>query len=288
MPFSDGKSGTSRNRNEMELAARVLRESDLTGLLALSTAAGWNQNEADWRRMVALSGEFGLGMEWEGSVVASAMGVVYGPTLAWVGMVLTMPEWRGRGLATALLAKLLGALDRAGVEQIGLDATEMGAPIYARSGFVAVGGVERWGREGTATGKEELPELGARGLAWDRVAFGADRSGLLERLRDDGASAELADGSYVIVRPGRTAWQVGPMVATGAMEAERLARWAMGAAGGEALIWDLATANAESVRLAEGLGFRPRRQLVRMLRGEARGWKPVIEAQFALAGFEYA
>ncbi len=48
----------------------------------------------------------------------------------------TVPAWRGRGLAAALLAEALAFAKSAGGRRIRLHATEAGRPIYLKAGFV--------------------------------------------------------------------------------------------------------------------------------------------------------
>ena len=56
---------------------------------------------------------------------------------AYVMNMYTAPGWRGRGLATALLAAAVARAKEAGARRIWLHATEQGRPVYAKAGFVA-------------------------------------------------------------------------------------------------------------------------------------------------------
>lgn len=237
---------------------------DLADLMALSTAVGWNQVEADWRRMLELEPEGCFGVAAEGRVAASATVITYGRELAWIGMVLTLPEYRGRGFATQLMQKCLDYCDGKNVKTVKLDATDLGRPVYEKFGFVEEYVVERW--KGTLEGgaRREL----AHDFELDRAAFGADRRALLERV---GFS-----------RAGRVASYAGPVVCRTTEEArERILHG--GAAG--LTFWDLPLVNAAAVRLAEELGFAPARRLWRMRRGAAIEERP--EFVYALAGFEF-
>ena len=48
----------------------------------------------------------------------------------------TAPDYRGRGIATTLLNKLLDVAKQRGVHQIWLHASHLGKPVYERVGFV--------------------------------------------------------------------------------------------------------------------------------------------------------
>jgi predicted GNAT family N-acyltransferase len=60
---------------------------------------------------------------------------------ALVAWVATLPEWRGHGIASALMRFLLAASDRAGVEQVGLAAQLPAESLYRRLGFRPAGPV---------------------------------------------------------------------------------------------------------------------------------------------------
>ncbi len=63
---------------------------------------------------------------------------------ACVSGVATVPGYRGRGLAGALISELLAAGRERGLRTGSLQASQAGAPVYARLGFADVGCVEMW------------------------------------------------------------------------------------------------------------------------------------------------
>ena len=69
--------------------------------LVLSTEAGWNQNEADWRFFLSKGVVFGLR---DGDrLVATAALLPYSAGNAWISMVLVTADFRRRGIATKLV-----------------------------------------------------------------------------------------------------------------------------------------------------------------------------------------
>ncbi|TML31536.1 MAG: GNAT family N-acetyltransferase [Actinobacteria bacterium] len=63
-----------------------------------------------------------------------------------VYMVATDPAARGRGLATALMRQALLEARERGLQTTSLQATAMGAPLYARLGYRDCGAIQMWER----------------------------------------------------------------------------------------------------------------------------------------------
>ena len=73
---------------------------------------------------------------------------VNGDTTIW--NVATLPEARGRGLATALMRQALLDAGERGCVTTSLQATAMGRPVYARMGYRDLGPLEMWERRRAA------------------------------------------------------------------------------------------------------------------------------------------
>ncbi|MCW5980326.1 MAG: GNAT family N-acetyltransferase [Bryobacteraceae bacterium] len=269
---------------------RLLTPADLPALMRLNQAARWNQVEEDWRRLLELEPDGCFGIECDGRIVSTATAVCHGRRLAWIGMVLTDPDYRRRGYGRELTARAIRYANEEGVEWIKLDATDMGRPIYLDLGFEDEGPIERW--SGVAAAAEPAG-LRVRGFDYDReldaAAFGADRRALLESLARGEAFSILGEG-FAMARPGANSFTVGPCVARSRAAARELIAAVLVRHPGAPFYWDLLPANEEAVRLAGDLGFTPVRKLVRMaLRGERAGAPPANDDSlvYAAAGFEY-
>jgi len=253
--------------------------------MGLSARAGWNQTEQDWVRLLALEPEGCFGVECDGVVVATTTAVCYGRELAWIGMVLTAREYRGRGFARLLMERALDFLAGRGVKQIKLDATEMGAPLYRKLGFEDECPIERWIREPGLSMEAGQFEAGFD-PALDREIFGVDRSVLLEQLAHTGAAVSPA--GFAMDRPGANAAYFGPCVARSADGARRLVEWFLSRHGAEPTYWDLLAENTEAVRLATEFEFSRSRRLTRMAsRSKVNIARADSSKLFAIAGFEY-
>ena len=254
---------------------RLLKTDDLQDLLRLRKAAGWNQTAADWLHVLRIEPGGCFGVEEDGRIQASAVCITYGSDLAWVGMVLTDPAYRGRGFARRLLDR---TLEYAGNRPTRLDATDQGRPLYATIGFRDEYPVERWLR---APGlQEETPKLNPLRIdpAYDSEVFGADRSRVLEPWQ--GASIH---GGYAQWRPGAISAHFGPCVTNSEVDTQSLVRAFLASNGIGPCSWDLFD-HARAV--AAGNGFQPARHLMRMVRNATPRRAPDARI-WAIAGFEF-
>ncbi|MBI4876765.1 MAG: GNAT family N-acetyltransferase [Acidobacteria bacterium] len=275
---------------EPQPVVRPLRLSDLPGLMDLVRAARWNQTQDDWRHILELEPEGAIGLEIGGRLACSATAICYGRDLAWIGMVLTLPEYRGRGFARRLMLAALDFIERRGVAWTKLDATDMGHHLYETLGFRDEQTVERWRREPFAGGEFVEAALGSElDAELDRAAFGADRSRLLDFFRRFEA-ASVAGGGFAMGRPGNAAAYFGPCVCRRPEVARVLLEWFLARHAQEPVYWDLLPANREAARMAEEYGFEKQRILARMARPSPGVSAPLEKHDalvFGLAGFEF-
>lgn len=206
----------------------ALSEQHLAGAMALSRAANWNQNEADWRMLLRLGTGFGLSAA-DGSLAASVVVLPYDNTFAWMSMVLVAPQHRRQGYASRMLRRALAHLQSRGLAGV-LDATPAGHEVYVQEGLRDTWGFQRYrlAEAQTVSGWQDVSGVTLRGLveadwpqilALDLTAFGASREPLLRALslRLPAAALIAARGGricgYLFGRDGREARQLGPLVA---------------------------------------------------------------------------
>ena len=272
---------------------------DVDSAMELSASANWNQTPEDWRRVIHLAPGSCSCVEDGEKIVATTTLLSYGQQLAWIGMVLTRPEYRRQGLAKRLVQDALVAAKRMGIHTVKLDATDEGRPLYESLGFIVEQVIERWGtnpgsvviennaRIYTEAGRERPWQAGLPEdlVAMDARAFGASRGHLLELLMKSGECDVTANG-YVLSRPGKFAWYLGPCVANSEPEASELVSQHLKAKMDESRgwYWDLLSNNKSSIRCAERFGFTRRRTLWRMRLGQAVENNDAM--MYAIAGFE--
>ena len=257
----------------MPLTVDALRPADLEGALRLSTQAGWNQVAADWQRIFALSPEGGLAGRWDGRLVATATVVSFGRTAQWIGMVLVDESMRGRGVGSTMFSRVIDLARERGGEAVGLDATDLGRPVYLKQGFADVAPIDRWSGTLRAAGPADGPELVDRSTfddvaALDRAACGADRSAFLLHLMNEPGvvGVTLPGAGFGFLRPGRTRSHIGPLVAPDDEVCSRLLSRLARLSGGSPILLDALRAPGASA-LLERHGLEVARKLTRMTLG---------------------
>lgn len=237
--------------------------------LALSQAANWNQNEADWRLMLSLGR--GWGISTDGQLVASTLVIPYGG-FAWVSMVLVLPEHRRKGHASRLLRIALDELGASKLTPV-LDATPAGREVYRREGFSDRWGFKRFIRQEpwrAINGRAGRPIYWRKALELDAEAFGGDREWLLRGLQSrlPGCALGMANG-FVLGRDGREARQVGPLVARDESTALALLEHALSAADAPVYL-DVVDHAPRLQEWVQQHGFEFQRPFTRMVHGERR------------------
>lgn len=253
-----------------------LSEDDVDAALALSTAEGWNQTEADWKRLIRLEPSGCWAAREEGRLIGTVTTAIHARSVAWIGMMIVDRDHRRRGVGAALMERAMSHAREIGVATIKLDATPAGRPLYESLGFIAEVDLERWQGVVVSTAGVESRALPAE--SWDelhvldRRAFGADRSRLVETLMAEGAGEPMVvsdeDGQgYALARAGRTATYLGPVIATTAVVADELLGSMLARFTGTIVCLDrLATGFMESDGLARR-ELTKLRDLTRMFRG---------------------
>ncbi|NEK20239.1 GNAT family N-acetyltransferase [Rhizobium leguminosarum] len=198
----------------------------LEAAVALSRQAGWPHRTEDWQLALALSD--GMVAVEDGKVVGTVLVTPYKEDCATINMVIVDETMRGRGLGRKLMdAALLIAGDR----PLRLVATTAGLPLYQKLGFHETGTVAQHqglagdiaaSAETQAATDADLPAI----AALDRLAFGADREGLLSYFAGIGAFAVLrSDGhvsGFACLRPFGRGEVIGPVVAADLGQARKL------------------------------------------------------------------
>jgi len=253
--------------------------------LMLSTEAGWNQNEADWRFF--LSKGIVFGMRDGKRLIATAALLPYSAGNAWISMVLVTADFRRRGIATKLVDACLDVAKRRGLTTW-LDATPAGATVYGPLGFTPTLQLRRLrlakSREANATRPLSAGNLDGL-VVRDSSAMGFDRSTLLSEFASRSGSRVVSDAQAIaLIRNARAARHIGPLLADRSDQALALIDAIVGSENGPWLI-DAVHSHDEFLDGLVSSGWNIERPFQRMRFGPAT----VAPAQlpFAVAGPEF-
>ena len=265
----------------------------------LSIEAGWNQTVDDWRFMLGAGRAFGCRAA-DGRWEASALILPVGRKLAWISMVLVTERRRRAGLGGTLLRRCIDEVRSDGAVA-GLDATELGRPIYLPLGFRDLFAIPRWHFDRVRDAPVEppagvrlrpitpgdLPQL----ALYDRPLTGMERPAILAHLaaRQPGLAWVAENGAgkfagFVLARDGRVATSIGPVVADDETIALSLIAKAASATPGP-FIMDVPQAHRKLQAWLEAQHAVSPRGYMRMTLGEAKGLDDPTHL-FALAGPE--
>ena len=277
-------------------------DADLAFADRLRDLAGWNQTPQDWWRLLRHDPDGCFVAEWKGRPAGTATTTTYSKDLAWVGMVLVDPDVRRQGIGTALLTRCIEHLRQSGVRCIKLDATPLGRQVYETLGFVAEWSLARWETAELPTRRDRFETAADRGPRrldsgrigrvedLDAAAFGVARGRMLSMLAAQSDTHVRTDGAgqvtgYGMLRPGRRASYLGPIVAADESAGTAIADSLLGGTPGRPVYWDIPEANRAAVRVARRYGMSRQRTLTRMYLGRnARPGSP--SAQWAIAAPE--
>ena len=253
--------------------------------LVLSTEAHWNQNEADWRFFLSKGIVFGVR---DGrKLVATAALLPHSAGNAWISMVLVTASWRRRGVATRLVDACLDAATKRGLTTW-LDATPDGAAVYGPLGFTPTLQLRRLRLITPADAISTAPLLTCSLdalIARDNDAMGFDRSPLLTEFSARPGSRIVSTGdAMALVRDGRTARHIGPLLADRADQALALVETIVHAETGPWLI-DAVHGRDEFLNGLTNTGWNIERPFQRMRFGRAT--TSPAELPFAVAGPEF-
>ena len=262
-------------------AIERMRPDEAIEALRLSDEAGWNQSRDDWGVFLELGTVFACRAP---DVVATAALLPYGD-IAWIGMVLVAAARRRRGLATALLECVLDEAGRRGL-QPWLDATPAGATVYEPLGFTALDAMTRFRRQASEARRpheDTNPDALARLVELDARAFGRQRAALLRALAGrPGSRVYRESDAACLVRDGRRARHIGPLLSADEAQAVRLLDRVLGVEPGP-LVIDLFDRAGQVREFLLGRGFAVERPFRRMARAVAGDAALPAEAGLALA-----
>jgi len=130
----------------------------------------------------------------------------------WIGNLIVPQAWRRQGLGTKLFLLALDNLASRGMTSCWLTASDMGLPLYEKSGFRVVDQVERWvyhERKLFGPCEPSNPDDQKALYDFDLSAWGEDRSAFLSYITGKGRTF-ACDSSVALLQQGTDMQILGP------------------------------------------------------------------------------
>ena len=214
----------------MSLTFAAMQPEHLPGAVRLSADAGWPHREEDWRLIRHIS--HGVVAVQEGEVVATALATPFG-NAAMVNMVIVDASLRRKGIARAMMERVMAVADPASWHLV---ATDAGLPLYEAFGFRRTGKIVRYqGNVADVRSSGDACWGSTSDLAavirLDKAASGMDRAAMYSALSKEARIAVLrrSDGivGHAFVRDFGRGRVVGPVVASSVGAAQSLISFIM-------------------------------------------------------------
>lgn len=263
------------------LSVRAMSLADLQLALDWASAERWNPGLFDAEPFLAADPQGFFFAEIDSRPAGSIAAVAYDEQFGFIGLYLVCPELRG-GRVGVKLGEI--ALDYLGQRTIGLDGVLGKQENYRRWGFRPAYRTVRYEGSGPgpfrgAESPAEFVDLRRLPLAdlaaYDRTIFPAPRTAFLEAWIRQPSTTSLGVlqgnrlAGYVVARPCRVGYKLGPLAADEPAVAEVLLAGVADLLAGETFYLDVPEPNQAAAALVRRYDMRPVFETVRMYRGPA-------------------
>ncbi|MEO6001480.1 MAG: GNAT family N-acetyltransferase [Chitinophagaceae bacterium] len=260
---------------------RPMQETDIKGAMKLSTDAGWNQTEKDWKFLTVNPENICLTAEHNQKIIATTTAINYSNQVSWIGMVLVDKEYRGHRLSKILLTTILEKLNV--FISVKLDATPEGQPVYKKFDFkdeYLIARMVNTSVKRVIFNEDDLlpepfqPQHLQEIIALDEYIFGANRSILIQFLLSEypGKSWLINRNNritgFVSGRDGVNYHQVGPVIASATIDAKILLTKALNHLTDQPVVVDVPYDKIELISWLNTIGFTKQRHFTRMYKKE--------------------
>ncbi|WP_164657956.1 GNAT family N-acetyltransferase [Tropicibacter sp. Alg240-R139] len=282
-----------------DYAIRPLTPEEVRTAVDWAANEGWNPGLSDRPCFLSVDAEGFWGGFLKGELIATISIVNYDELFAFLGFYIVHPDFRGRGYGLRLWQAAIG---HAGDRLIGLDGVQEERENYAKSGFrlayrnIRFGGPIQRALHALPDGVEatELDVLSTEAEQFDRAVFPAPRADFLNHwLNAKGHVARSLHQNgdlhgYGVIRPCRSGYKIGPLLAKSPDVARKIAGALLGAVPAadrdQDVFLDVPEPNGAAAAIAGGMGLKPVFETARMYTGPAP--EIAVDRIFGVTTFE--
>ncbi len=183
-----------------EPTLRVLSPDEAPSVLKLMGRIGWDHSLDQTRECIVWGGKGSFCLALGDEIVGTAIANKYSQRLAWIGLVISDPDYQRRGFARRLMNHAMSYLSD--VDSVMLDASTMGYPLYDKMGFqslykinVYIGAPQRFEPSPSIRPmtNDDMPAT----LEMDYDAVGVSRSAVLHWLFETGQGFVATQGNNI-------------------------------------------------------------------------------------------
>ena len=275
-----------------DLQIRNLRPEEISLAIDWAAAEGWNPGRCDAACFAIPDAQGFFVGEIDGEPAATVSCVNYDDRFTFLGFYIVRADLRGSGHGLRIWN---AAIAHAGSRVIGLDGVVAQQDNYRKSGFQLAYANIRYGGVVAAPARSPADVVALDTIPFalvdgdDTTVFPARRSAFLRAwINTPGhvGRALLRDGklaAWGVIRPCRTGYKIGPLVADDRTAAEAIVQALLANADGEVFL-DVPAVNREAIVLAEALGLKPVFETARMYTGAIPPLR--IDRVFGVTSFE--
>lgn len=247
-------------------------EAEIAPFLALAKGEGWICER--WELEFLLAGfPQGCFVRREEETALGYVTAIRHGRSGWVGNLLVHPDARRRGIGRELMERAVSALLAGGVETVWLTASEQGAGLYRKLGFVPIDSINRWSRKGALNRTHRCETLEIESVrSVDRVGWGDRRERLLQATCGRGR-LHTSSGGFIGCQESSFGTQIGPWGCLIAAQAAELLDRVL-TEGDEDVFLDVPAGNFTAAALLGERGFTVKGSSLLMYLGDDPLYQP--------------
>jgi ribosomal protein S18 acetylase RimI-like enzyme len=254
-------------------------EADIAPFLARAEEEGWICDRWEFEFLLRSFPEGCFVLREKGVTLGYIASIRYGRS-GWIGNLLVRSDSRRRGIGRELMQRAVSALLGSGVKTVWLTASEKGADLYRKLGFVQIDSIQRWSGKGAVRDwlrKVPVPLKPVAldietVLAVDREGWGDRRDTLLQVSCGRGR-LHTSSGGFLCSQEWSIGTQIGPWGCLLSAQAGQLLDQVL-AEGNEEIFLDVPAANLTAAALLIKRGFTVKGSSTLMYLGDDPLYQP--------------